>query len=75
VFTLEEIARDIEEPTGEIMRCVAIGRAVKDEEYLRQLKIPVAFLLEADSKPISSRQRCDQPAPREAPLQSHGGAV
>ncbi|MBI5262078.1 MAG: glutathionylspermidine synthase family protein [Bradyrhizobium sp.] len=44
-FTLEEIERAIETPTGEIdAMCLELaGRAVKDERYLRRLKIPEAF--------------------------------
>jgi glutathionylspermidine synthase len=44
-FTLAEIERHIEAPTGEIdaMCLELVGRAVDDEEYLRQLKIPEAF--------------------------------
>ena len=44
-FTLAEIERDIEAPTGEIdaMCLELVGRAVEDEEYLRRLKIPEAF--------------------------------
>ena len=44
-FTLDEIERDIEAPTGEIdAMCLELaGRAVKDEQYLRRLKIPEAF--------------------------------
>jgi glutathionylspermidine synthase len=44
-FTLAEIERDIEAPTGEIdaMCLELVGRAVDDEEYLRQLKIPEVF--------------------------------
>jgi glutathionylspermidine synthase len=44
-FTLEEIERAIEEPTGEInaMCLELVGRAVSDENTLRRLKIPEAF--------------------------------
>ena len=44
-FTLDEIERQIEEPTGEIdaMCLELVGRAIDDEEYLRRLKIPEAF--------------------------------
>jgi glutathionylspermidine synthase len=44
-FTLAEIERDIEAPTGEIdaMCLELVGRAVDDEEYLRRLKIPETF--------------------------------
>lgn len=44
-FTLEEIERDIEAPTGEIdaMCLELVSRAIGDEEYLRRLKIPEAF--------------------------------
>src|SRR5204862_1909162 len=44
-FTLEEIERRIEEPTGEIdaMCLELVGKAVDDEKYLRRLKIPEAF--------------------------------
>jgi glutathionylspermidine synthase len=44
-FTLDEIERDIEAPTGEIdAMCLELaGRAIKDEQYLRRLKIPEAF--------------------------------
>jgi glutathionylspermidine synthase len=44
-FTLDEIERQIEEPTGEIdaMCLELVGRAIGDEEYLRRLKIPEAF--------------------------------
>lgn len=44
-FTLEEIERAIEAPTGEIdAMCLELaGRAVSDERYLRRLKIPEAF--------------------------------
>jgi glutathionylspermidine synthase len=43
-FTLEEIEREIEGPTGEIdaMCLELVGRAVDDEEYLERLKIPQA---------------------------------
>jgi glutathionylspermidine synthase len=44
-FTLEEIERSIEAPTGEIdaMCLELVGRAIDDEEYLQRLKIPEAF--------------------------------
>ena len=44
-FTLTEIERRIETPTGEIeaMCLELVGRAIKDEKYLRRLKIPEAF--------------------------------
>src|ERR1700712_4594707 len=44
-FTLDEIERDIETPTGEIdaMCLELVGRAVDDETYLRRLKLPEAF--------------------------------
>jgi len=44
-FTLDEIERGIEAPTGEIdaMCLELVGRAIKDERYLRRLKIPEAF--------------------------------
>ena len=44
-FTLEEIERQIEGPTAEIdaMCLELVGRAIGDERYLRQLKIPEAF--------------------------------
>jgi glutathionylspermidine synthase len=44
-FTLEEIEREIEGPTGEIdaMCLELVGRAVDDEEYLARLKIPQAY--------------------------------
>ena len=44
-FTLNEIERRIEGPTGEIeAMCVElVGRAINDEKYLRRLKIPEAF--------------------------------
>src|SRR6266849_10974834 len=44
-FTLEEIERKIEGPTGEIdaMCLELVGHAVDDEKYLRRLKIPEAF--------------------------------
>lgn len=44
-FTLDEIERGIEEPTGEIdaMCLELVGRAIDDEKYLRRLKIPEAF--------------------------------
>jgi glutathionylspermidine synthase len=44
-FSLEEIERQIEEPTGEIdaMCLELVARAVEDENTLRRLKIPEAF--------------------------------
>ena len=44
-FTLEEIEREIEAPTGEIdaMCLELVGHAIDDESYLRRLKIPEAF--------------------------------
>src|SRR5271156_5666911 len=44
-FTLDEIERGIEQPTGEIdAMCLELaGRVVDDENYLRRLKIPEAF--------------------------------
>ncbi|WP_426435991.1 glutathionylspermidine synthase family protein [Bradyrhizobium genosp. P] len=44
-FTLDEIERGIEAPTGEIdaMCLELVGRAVDDENDLRRLKIPEAF--------------------------------
>ena len=44
-FTLDEIERRIEAPTGEIdaMCLELVGRAIDDEKYLRRLKIPEAF--------------------------------
>ena len=44
-FTLDEIERRIEGPTGEIeaMCLELVGRAIRDEKYLRRLKIPEAF--------------------------------
>ncbi|MFH0296499.1 glutathionylspermidine synthase family protein [Bradyrhizobium sp. 31Argb] len=44
-FTLDEIERGIEAPTGEIdaMCLELVGRAIDDEKYLRRLKIPEAF--------------------------------
>jgi glutathionylspermidine synthase len=44
-FTLDEIERQIEEPTGEIdaMCLELVGHAVDDEDYLGRLKIPEAF--------------------------------
>jgi glutathionylspermidine synthase len=44
-FTLDEIERAIEQPTGEIdaMCLELVGRAVDDEGCLRRLKIPEAF--------------------------------
>ncbi len=44
-FTLEEIERDIEEPTGELdaMCRELVGRAVNDERMLQVLRIPERF--------------------------------
>jgi glutathionylspermidine synthase len=44
-FTLDEIERQIEAPTGEIdaMCLELVGKAVDDEEYLQRLKIPEAY--------------------------------
>ena len=44
-FTLDEIERQIEAPTGEIdaMCLELVGRAINDERELRRLKIPEAF--------------------------------
>ncbi len=44
-FTLDEIERGIEEPTGEIdaMCLELVDRATGDEKYLRRLKIPETF--------------------------------
>jgi glutathionylspermidine synthase len=44
-FSLDEIERQIEAPTGEIdaMCLELVGRAIEDEKYLRRLKIPEAF--------------------------------
>ena len=44
-FTLDEIERRIEAPTGEIdaMCLELVGHAINDEKYLRRLKIPEAF--------------------------------
>lgn len=44
-FTLDEIERGIEAPTGEIeaMCLELVGHAIDDENYLRRLKIPEAF--------------------------------
>ncbi len=44
-FTLDEIERGVEEPTGEIeaMCLELVGHAIDDEKYLRRLKIPEAF--------------------------------
>jgi glutathionylspermidine synthase len=44
-FSLDEIERAIEQPTGEIdaMCLELVGRAVDDESCLRRLKIPEAF--------------------------------
>jgi len=45
VFTLDEIERQVEQPTGEIdaMCLELISLAIDDDEYLRRLKIPEAF--------------------------------
>ena len=45
VFTLDEIERQIEEPTAEIdgMCLELVSLAIDDEEYLRRLKIPEAY--------------------------------
>jgi len=44
-FSLDEIERQIEAPTGEIdaMCLELVARAIDDEKYLRRLKIPEAF--------------------------------
>jgi glutathionylspermidine synthase len=44
-FSLDEIERQIEAPTGEIdaMCLELVARAIDDEEYLHRLKIPEAF--------------------------------
>jgi glutathionylspermidine synthase len=44
-FTLDEIERQIEAPTGEIdaMCLELVGRAIDDENYLQRLKIPEAY--------------------------------
>jgi glutathionylspermidine synthase len=44
-FTLNEIERQIEEPTAEIdaMCLELVGHAIDDEEYLQRLKIPEPF--------------------------------
>src|ERR1700753_530841 len=44
-FTLDEIENQIEGPTGEIdaMCLELVGRAMRDEKYLRALKIPEAY--------------------------------
>jgi glutathionylspermidine synthase len=44
-FSLDEIERQIEAPSGEIdaMCLELVGRAIDDEKYLRRLKIPEAF--------------------------------
>src|SRR5260370_1079500 len=44
-FTLDEIERQIEAPTGEIdaMCCELVAHAIDDENTLRRLKIPEAF--------------------------------
>jgi len=44
-FTLEEIERSIEAPTGEIdaMCLELVGKAADDERYLRRLKIPESY--------------------------------
>ena len=45
VFSLDEIERQVEQPTGEIdaMCLELISLAIDDDEYLRRLKIPEAF--------------------------------
>ena len=55
-FTLDEIERQIETPTGEIdaMCLELVGKAVDDEKYLRRLKIPEA-LLAADRRQLAAR--------------------
>jgi len=44
-FTLDEIEQKIEAPTGEIdaMCLELVGRAIRDEDYLKRLKIPETF--------------------------------
>src|ERR1700748_2441553 len=44
-FTLDEIERQIETPTGEIdaMCLELVGRAMRDEKYLRALRVPEAY--------------------------------
>jgi glutathionylspermidine synthase len=44
-FTLDQIERQIEQPTGEIdaMCLELVGRVIDDDRYLRRLKIPDAF--------------------------------
>jgi glutathionylspermidine synthase len=44
-FSLDEIERQIEAPSGEIdaMCLELVGHAINDEDYLRRLKIPEAF--------------------------------
>ena len=44
-FTLDQIERRIEGPTGEIdaMCLELVGRVIDDEEHLRRLKLPEAF--------------------------------
>lgn len=44
-FTLDEIERQIEAPTGELnaMCRELVGRAIRDERYLQLLKIPQAY--------------------------------
>jgi glutathionylspermidine synthase len=44
-FTLDQIERQIETPTGEIdaMCLELVGRVIDDDKYLRRLKIPEAF--------------------------------
>jgi glutathionylspermidine synthase len=44
-FTLDEIERRIEQPSGEIdaMCLELVGHAIDDENYLRRLRIPEAF--------------------------------
>ena len=44
-FSLDEIEQKIEAPTGEIdaMCLELVGRAIRDEDYLKRLKIPETF--------------------------------
>jgi glutathionylspermidine synthase len=44
-FTLDEIERQIEQPSGEIdaMCLELVGKAIEDEDYLQRLKIPEAY--------------------------------
>ena len=44
-FTLDEIEQKIEAPTGEIdaMCLELVGRAIRNEDYLKRLKIPETF--------------------------------